>query len=147
MTGSDRVLPMASKQLPTVSFYFRFYGDSFDPDKITRRLGIKPTASYRPGDPIMQDGKGRRRHYGWLIMSGEHETLKIDDLLRELRERINVPSHTIKQVCSDLGVNLVIVCGVRQHETAETTPALFFPDDFVAWVAEIGGSLDVDMIL
>jgi Domain of unknown function (DUF4279) len=138
---------MSFKRLPTVSFYFRFYGDSFDPDEITRRLGLKPTVSYRPGDPIMRDGKGHRRHYGWIIAVGEQETLKIDDLLRELRERISVSSHTIRQVCNDLDINLVVVCGVRQHEDAETTPALFFPSEFVAWVAELGGSLDVDVIV
>jgi Domain of unknown function (DUF4279) len=138
---------MAPKRLPTVSFYFRFYGDSFDPDEITRRLGIEPTTQFRPGDPITEDGKGRRRHHGWMVKIGERETLKVDDLLRELRERISVSSETIRQVCNDLNVNPVVVCGVRQHETAETTPALMFPADFVAWVAEIDASIDVDVIL
>jgi len=57
MISSDSVSTMAPKPLPTVSFYFRFYGESFDPDEITRRLGIEPITHFRPGDPITEDGK------------------------------------------------------------------------------------------
>ena len=138
---------MNSKCLPTVKIYFRFYGESFDPDEITRRLGIEPTIHFRPGDPITKDGQGSRRGYGWMIKIGGRETLEIDDILQELRERVNVSSATIRQLCNDLGVEAVVVCGVGQHESAETTPALFFPVDFIEWVAEMGASLNVDMIL
>jgi hypothetical protein len=138
---------MMSEPLPSVRIYFCLQGQSFDPEEVTRRLGIKPTASFRPGDPITKDGQGHRLGYGWMLKVGEHETIEIDDLLRELQETLSGPTTFIKELCDDLGLKPVVICGVGQHESATTTPTLFFPADFVNWLAEIEASLDVDVIL
>lgn len=138
---------MTAHRLPTVSLYFRFYGASFDPDEITRRLGIEPTTRFRPGEPITKDGRGRRRGYGWWVQVGDVETLEIDDLLRQFRDRVDVSPSTVRQMCDDLGLELIVVCGVRQHASAESTPTLFFPADFLGWLAELGAALNVDVVL
>lgn len=130
---------------PQVKLYFRFYGDSFDPDEVTRRLGIKPTMQFRPGDPITEDGRGRRRGTGWAIKIGPQSTLDIESMLHELRERADVSAAVVKQLCADLEIELVIVCGVS-GEQADTMPAMFFPTEFLAWVVDLGASLDVDVI-
>lgn len=137
---------MSTEILPTVKLYLRFYGESFDPDEITRRLGIKPTLQFRPGDPATEDGEGRRRGYGWMIKVGGQGTIEIDKLLDELRQRVTVSGTSIKQVCNELGVEAVVLCGVGQHEDAITTPTLWFPADFLGWVAEMGASLNVDVV-
>ena len=49
---------------PVVRLDLRFYGETFDPDEITRQLGIEPTTAFRPDDPITPDGEGRRRGFG-----------------------------------------------------------------------------------
>lgn len=138
---------MSSERLPTVYLYFRFYGESFDPDEITRCLGVEPTLKFRPGDPVTKDGEGSRSHPGWMIEVGGQETIEIDGLLEELRQRVNVSSAVVRQLCSDLSVEAVVLCGVGQHEDAITTPTLGFPADFLEWVADMGASLDVDVIL
>jgi hypothetical protein len=127
--------------------YFRFYGDSFDPDEITRRLGIQPTIRFRPGDPITKDGQGRRRGYGWMLKVDGRDTIEIADMLHELQQRVSVPAQKVREVCSDLGVEPVVICGVGQHEDADTTPALFFPADFIEWLNEMSASLNVDIVL
>jgi hypothetical protein len=134
------------RPLPRVAFYFRFFGDVFDPDEITRRIGIEPTTQFRPGDPITEDGEGSRRGYGWFVKVGYAETLAIDDLIQELRIRIDVSPSTVRQVCKDLDLELKVVCGVGQHES-EATPALCFPPDFLEWLTELGAGLDIDVIL
>jgi hypothetical protein len=134
------------KNLPRVSLYFRFYGDSFDPDEITRRLGIQPTHSFLPGDPITEDGRGRRRGYGWWIKVGPRSTLDIEDMLHELREQVGVSPEIIRQVCTDLNVDLIIVCGVGRDE-ADTMPTMFFTSNFLSWIVELDASLNVDVIL
>lgn len=48
---------MTPERLPTIRLYFCFHGE-LDPDEITRRLGIKPTTHFRPGDPITKDARG-----------------------------------------------------------------------------------------
>jgi hypothetical protein len=133
------------KNSPRVSLYFRFYGDSFDPDEFTRRLGIKPTHSFQPGDPITADGHGRRRESGWWIKVGPEKTLDIEEMLRELRERVSVSPEVVRQTCSDLNADLVIVCGVGA-EDADTMPTMFFTTEFLEWVVELGASLNVDVI-
>jgi hypothetical protein len=135
---------MGIENIPDVKIYFRFYGDSFDPDEITRRLGIQPTHSFLPGDPITEDGRGRRRGYGWWIKVGPRRTLDIEDMLRELRERVGVSPEIVRQVCADLNVDLSIVCGVGGDEE-DAMPTMFFPTDFLSWVVELGASLNVDV--
>jgi hypothetical protein len=75
------------------------------------------------------------------------ETIEIDELLREFRQRIDVSADAVREACKDLRVKAVILCGVLQHEDAVTTPNLEFPADFLGWIAELGASLDVDVIL
>lgn len=129
---------------PKVALYFRFYGETFDPDEITRRLDITPTLSFRPGDPITEDGQGDWRAYGWMVELGPLKTLEVDDLLQEFRQRLDVPAATVRQLCGDLDIELVIVCGVGLGG-AETAPGLYFPNEFLEWVADLGASLNVDV--
>jgi hypothetical protein len=68
-------------------------------------------------------------------------------MLQELRDEMNVSASTLKRLCDDLKVKPVIICGVGQHESAITTPTLFFPLDFLRWATEMGASIDVDVIL
>jgi len=136
---------MAVQRLANVQIYFRFYGESFDPDEITQRLGIEPTLKFRPGDPITSDGRGRRRRYGWAVKVGGYDTIEIDGMLQELREQVSVSSFLVRKVCKDLDIEPVIVCGVGA-ERADIMPALYFPTDFLRWAAEMGASLDVDVL-
>lgn len=134
------------KELPRVKLYFRFYGESFDPDEVTKRLGIEPSEKFRPGDPITKDGRGKRRRSGWWIKAGPQRTLEIDDLLQELREKVAVDSAVVRQLCQDLDVSLVILCGVGMGES-EDLPITYFPPEFVAWAAEMGAAINVDVVL
>ena len=80
-----------------------------------------------------------------MVKIGPSETLDIEGMLRELRERVDVSPEAVKQLCADLKLDLVIVCGVSCEE-ADTTPAMFFPTEFLSWVVELGASLNVDVI-
>jgi hypothetical protein len=136
---------MVVENLPRVGLYFRFYGDSFDPDEITQRLEIQPTNKFKSGDLITEDGRARWPGYGWIIKVGPRRTLNIEDMLRELQERADVSPETVKQLCADLNLDLVIICGVGVGDATEL-PTMFFPSDFLEWVAELGASINVDVI-
>jgi hypothetical protein len=131
---------------PSVSLYFRFYGESFDPDEITRRLGVHPTNKFRPGDPIAESSSARWPGYGWIIKVGPQKTFDIEDMLRDLRERADVSPTSVKQLCADFNLDLVIICGVG-WEAGDSMPTMFFPPEFLAWVVDLGASLNVDVIL
>lgn len=134
-----------SDPLPKVLLCFRFYGEEFDPDEITRRLGLEPTSIFRPGDPITTDGRGRRRRFGWRLKVGYRETLELDGLIGEFRDLVDVPGALVRQICDELDVEAVVLCGVLQGDS-EILPALAFPADFLEWVSRLGASLDVDVM-
>lgn len=138
--------PSTVETTPIVRLDLRFYGQTFDPDEITRQLGIEPTTAFRPGDPISPDGEGRRRGFGWRFTALEREGLDIQDMLQELRDRVPVPGQLMKQVCHDLDVRAIAFCGVRQRGS-QITPALIFPPEFVEWVNGLGASIEIDLIL
>ncbi len=137
---------------PVVSMYLRFYsensepGEHFDPDEVTRRLGIEPTTQFRPGDPITEDGEGRRRRSGWILEFAEQETLQIEEMLDEVKRQINVAGSAIPQICRDLKVQAVILCGVRRNGS-DAMPALGFSPRFIDWAASLELSINVDVIL
>lgn len=116
---------MVVKNYPKAGLYFRFYGDSFDPDEITRRLGIQPTNKSRLGEPIDENGRARWPGYGWIIRVGPRKTLDIKDMLGELREKADVSPAVVKQACADLNLELVIICGVS-GEDADAVPRCSF---------------------
>jgi hypothetical protein len=134
---------MALEHSPTVGIYFRFYGTAFDPDEITRRLGIEPTSHYRAGDSAAGRTVPHRRD-GWMIKIGPRETFEIEDLLQELQNQVDVTGAAVKQVCTDLQVQAVVVCAIVQPASA-STPALEFPASFLEWVAGMGASINVDV--
>jgi hypothetical protein len=132
---------------PRVTIYLCFLGDLFDPEEITSRLGIEPTKSFAPGDPITKSGEGKRLGYGWMLKVSERETLEIDEMLGQLQDRFDVPAAKVKELCKDLGIEPRVIVGVGQLGPTVTTPTLFFPSAFLHWVAGIGAAIDVDIIL
>jgi Domain of unknown function (DUF4279) len=148
MTGDS----FKTEPWPVVSLYLRFYsensdpGEHFDPGEITRRLGIEPSTQFRPGDPITEDGEGRRRRSGWMVKFAEQETLQIEEMLDGLKKQIGASGAAVPQICKDLKVQAVILCGVRRNDS-DSMPALNFSPSFTGWAASLELSINVDIIL
>ncbi len=134
---------MTLERSPSVGIYFRFYGTSFDPDEITRRLRIEPTSHYRAGDPAGGRTLPHRRD-GWMVKIGPRETFEIEDLLQDLQKQVDIPGAEVKQLCIDLQVRAVVVCAIVQPASV-STPALEFPPSFLEWAADKGASINVDV--
>lgn len=128
---------------PIVSVHFDFFGESFDPDVITQRLGIKPTGHFRAGDP-MSLGTGRRRRDCWTLMVGDTETLYVDDMLEELRAAFTASPEAVKELCSELDVEAAVTCMVLPQ--SRQMPAMDFSADFVEWAASLGAGITVDVL-
>jgi Domain of unknown function (DUF4279) len=144
--------PNKSEPWPIVRLYLRFYsensdpGEHFDPDEITRRLGIEPTTQFRPGDPITKDGEGRRRRSGWMLKIADQESLHIDGMLQQMQERVGLAGAAIPRICEDLQIEAVFLCGVLRNDSA-LMPALIFPPSFINWADALGASINVDVVL
>lgn len=130
-----------------MDLYFRFYGETFDPDEITKRLCVEPTNTFRPGEAITKDGRGERRDNRWILKVEGSNPWENDDLLQEFRQRVAVSPEAVRQVCRDFNLNAVVICGVGIRDAAEPAPDMYFPNEFLEWVTELGASLNVDVIL
>jgi Domain of unknown function (DUF4279) len=119
-------------------------GVSFDPDYVTKQLGIRPTQQNRIGDPIHK-GKGRRTFTRWRISVGPVYTVKIDGMLEEVISQLRPVSVKLRAVCGEIGVEPMLTCAVEPRSAQ--TPDVTFPRSVVQWAAENNVELDVDIML
>jgi hypothetical protein len=151
MRRSPRIVPerveSERESLPEVILIFRFYGDDFEPDEITRRLEIKPTKIWRAGDPRGDPGSGATSpRSGWWVELEPRKTHPISGLLEELRRRIDIAGPLVRQMCDDLQLTPHITCVIYQPRAA-STPIVDFPPDFMAWAVSLGASIGVDLYI
>lgn len=137
--------PLGVDTMPLVALSLRFAGDRFEPEAISGRLGLDPTLVYRSGDPITEDGQGRRRSDGWRLRVGPRETWSVEDLIADFRRAIPVSGEELRSVCVDLKIEAIVVCEVTMRG-AEVTPGLEFPQAFLGWLDALGASLIVDVV-
>jgi hypothetical protein len=128
---------------PSIQLGFRYRAADFQPDELTKRLGVEPTSQFVAGDPITDDGRGRRRSSGWRL-DLERETETVESMLADFRELVSIPPSVVRAASAELGLSPVVVCSVLRRES-EGYPVLLFPPDFIEWVAELGATLDVDI--
>lgn len=76
------------------------YGDAFDPDTVTKHLGVEPTSTQRKGDRL----KPRYRAYqqsGWFLTLNAESPNGLEHLLRELLQRVPSPQSSIWKTLRD----------------------------------------------
>jgi hypothetical protein len=135
---------MKSDGLPRVSAYFRFFGESFDPDEITRRLGVTPTKSFRVGDSIRLRSVLRTVD-GWIVEIPPRETYELGGIIADLKGLIPVSGGAVKELCRDLELEAVCEFAVLQP-SEKSPPNMDFPPPFIDWLSERGASINVDFI-
>lgn len=136
---------MAADTLPQIWVSLVVRGGAFDPDEFTERVGVTPTQSYRAGEPF-SNGKGRRRSDGWRLSVEPRRTREVDGMLEELRGLVTIAPAQFRQHCTELGLHPEVLITPEPH-SAEVSPSVHFSAEFVAWAAELGALIDVDIQL
>lgn len=92
--------------------YFAFNGDNFDPEIITKELGIKPTNSWRTGDQKRYVQQQKYSCSRWELRSTINEALDINKLVREvviqLKDKIEVINKLKREYQLDSVLEMVI---------------------------------------
>ena len=118
--------------------YFGLFGDDFDPESLT--IGVDPTRTRRKAEPIP-------KHSSWIFSSGKQRGEIIDvykmassvvSALRPHAERIVEAKRTHK-----LEAILEVVLTISADEST-STPAIGFDSDVIAFLNQVGASIDVD---
>lgn len=124
--------------------YFALDGDDFDPDEVTRFLGIEPTSVSRKGN---QAFGGFPKTDSWIISTGNivNDQVDVFEKSTEIVYRLKHKKDLIIKAKSIFGVSprLEVVLWFSTNEE-HSTPAIGFEVETVSFLGEIGASTDID---
>ena len=120
--------------------YFGLFGDEFEPDVVTERLGLEPSRIMRKGDPIP-------KHTSWQLLTEKFvgEVVDVYEIAKPLIERLEPKSEAIRALVDefDLEAILQVVLWISRDENI-STPAIGFDEKMVQFLSKVRGSIDVD---
>lgn len=120
--------------------YFALYGRDFDPDEVTRLVGMAPTS-------IRRRGNLTPKHTWWVVSLGKIENDLIDvyemssRLVSQLRPYTEQLAAVKRQL--DLEAVLEVVLKITTDDSI-STPAIGFDTGVISFLNRIGASIDVD---
>lgn len=124
--------------------YLALYGTDFDPEEVTRRVGLEPTSIKRKGEPKT------RRHSFWQISSGRVESDVIDvyEMSSALVTLLAPRTAEIASARRELSLEAVleVVLWITTDES-KSTPAIGFDREVISFLHAIGAAIDVDTYL
>ena len=127
--------------LPEIWTEFALVGNQVEPQHITERLGLSPSRGGRVGEPIIA-GKGKRLTNAWILSIGPERSYVLDEQIDRLVAQLKPKTGEIARLRAELEVEARLYCAVY---VADETPEIWFSPGAVAWAAEIGASVGVDL--
>jgi len=120
--------------------YFALYGKDFDPNEVTRLVGIEPTRAQRKGDP-------RPKHSIWKVSTDhvEDEAIDIYEMSSTLVARLRPFAERIAEVKQQLGLEAVLEVVLRiTTDDTKSTPVIGFDTEVITFLNAVGAYIDVD---
>jgi hypothetical protein len=116
--------------------YFHVRG-SFDPDDITRRVGVSPTEIKREGDAIGPTSKTRPCNL-WALHSRVNPSAPLDEHVRDVLDQLDSNKVAFEKVSRELGGTMQLVGYFR-----DVNPGVHFDLETVRRSADYGLCVDV----
>jgi hypothetical protein len=121
--------------------YFALYGDVFDPEKVTRLVGIEPTSVTYKGIPRS------RKHTKWRLSGGvvENDIVDVYEMASSLVAKLAPHADKINLARERFGLDstLSVVVTITTDDE-KSTPAIGFDKNVIAFLAKVGAWVDVD---
>lgn len=121
---------------------FTLTGPSFDPEDITRRIGLEPTKTWKTGNRV-QGTQIRRKHSGWVWSMPRGESLDLGKQVAALLERLGPFISRINEVREELGLDAEICAIYIEGQT----PAVHFDRSVMSVVNQLEAEIDLDIYL
>ncbi len=124
--------------------YFALDGDNFDPDEITKFIGIEPTSIMKKGSKA--GGKLPKKN-SWIVSTENvvNECIDVFDMATEFINILKPKKGLIIQAIERFNVipwlEVVLWFSVNQEHS---TPAIGFEPETVSFLGEIGAFIDID---
>ena len=128
--------------------YLRLYGDDFEPNDVSAFLGIEATSALRKGEH--RSDIPLPKVSSWEFSSGrfEDEVIDVYDLSENLVAQLAPFASKIAEARKVFHLDCVfqVVLWIDRDESA-STPAIGFDSTVVAFLHEVGATVDVDTYL
>jgi hypothetical protein len=125
--------------------YFAFKGD-FNPDKITERIGVNPTAIWRKGEISNRFEREHKFSLWELSTEPGKEALDMDKLVKELIDQLKGKEDLICKIKSEFGANsiLQIKMDIDMNEES-STPFVGHDNETIEFLYKTSTETDVDI--
>jgi hypothetical protein len=123
--------------------YFALRGSEFDPNEVTKILGIQPTSillknSFTPVRPRLSS---------WKVSTGKitGDVIDVYEMSSEIVARIEMAKDDIIRIKKQLDLESVlqVVLWITMDDT-KSTPAIGFEKNVIAFLSEVGATIDID---
>ena len=114
--------------------YFALFGGDFDPNEVTRLVGLEPTSIRRKRDPVP-------RHSSWQFSIGkvEGEVVDVYEMSRALVERLSSHTQGIIRAMQELKLEAVLQVVLRiSTDDSVSTPAIGFTPEVLSFLSAVG---------
>lgn len=125
--------------------YFEITGEDFDPQIISKKLGIKPSRAWRMGEARKKGaGRGEYNHSSWA--SPLKNGVLIDELVEEIVTLFKDKVEAINQVKNELKLKSVLVIVMYVDTNPESsTPVISHQKEVIDFLYHTGTTTDVDI--
>jgi len=139
----SRPRPLARKRKKSMNegeVYFALFGDEFEPDEVTKIIGIEPTNTRRKGNPIP-------RCTSWEYSTGmiEDEVVDVFEMSSSLIATLAPHAEKIIKAKEMYGLRAVLeVILTVTSDDSKSTPAIGFESDVITFLHKVGATIDID---
>lgn len=118
---------------------FLLSADEFDPEEVTRRLGLLPTRTWRLGDPV-PGTLLRRKSTAWLIDSGKEATVDLAEQATRVLGPAFSQESAVSRLRQELGLTVTLSCAVYLENER---PDIHFSPDLLIGLTRLRAEIDV----
>jgi hypothetical protein len=123
---------------PNECYAYFWVRGSFDPDRITERVGVKPTKSFLEGDPMPKSAV-TYKYSMWALYSRLERTSTLEQHITDVLEQLDANKSVFEKLSDELGGTLELVGYFHS-----SYPGLVFDRDVVHRLARYSLSVDFD---
>ena len=117
---------------------------NFNPDELSRTLGLQPTRTWRAGDSVGKRSIDRADD-GGAIEVPRVDSLDVADQIAKLLTILEARLSDLFIVTAKYKLVSIVACAVYVEAADGTPPAMHFPPETIARLNEMGTSLDIDL--
>jgi len=126
--------------LPKIKIHFTITG-SFDPDKFTEDIGLKPTNTWKAGEAV-QDTLIIRKKDGWKLTVAESESHYLDLEINNLINFLKPYRLQITSFCKKFNLKIEFSCVIY---TENEFPSIYFDKELLENIRSFNAEIDIDL--